>query len=181
VSKVSDAAAALEAVKAKRVAIDNELFDLGREEQRLQESHGAAIATGDDADASRAQLDSVRSSIEDKTLGKKYLDIAVGHAGATYHTAVREAADATIEEQSVVMREAADGIDAALLDVLQYRATISKAGFAMEAAAKSVSDTNPSRFSKAQALVSDTIRGVADGQLAVPFSLLIVSEIPEVL
>src|SRR5712675_1668525 len=64
-SKVSDAAAALEAVKAKRVAIDNELFDLGRDEQGLQEAHGAAIALGDDSearkrsDATRAQLDGV--------------------------------------------------------------------------------------------------------------------------
>src|ERR1041385_7566591 len=104
-SKVEAARAALEAVKAKQIAIDNELFDLGREEQQLQDAHGAAIALGEDSDASRAQLDSVRSAIEDKKLGRKYLDVAVGQASANYNTAVREDAEATIKDQGAVLKE----------------------------------------------------------------------------
>jgi hypothetical protein len=68
-----------------------------------------------------------------------------------------------------------------LLHVLEHRAMIVEAGVRMAAAAQSVNDSNPSRFAKAKDLVSDTIRAVADGKLDVPFSLLIASNIPEVL
>ncbi|HEY6091824.1 MAG TPA: hypothetical protein VIV83_07525 [Gemmatimonadales bacterium] len=180
-SNVEAARAALEAVKAKQNAIDNELFDLGREEQRLQDAHGAAIALGEDSDASRAQLDSVRSAIEDKKLGRKYLDVAVGQASANYNTAVREAAEATIAESGAVLKRWADSLDLLLLHVLEHRAMIVEAGVRMAAAAQSVNDSNPSRFAKAKDLVSDTIRAVADGKLDVPFSLLIASNIPEAL
>ena len=136
--------------------------------------------TSCDSDASRAQLDSVRSEIEDKTLGQKYLGIAVGQAGANVNIAVREAAEATIKDQSPKLKDAADSLDAALLDVLKYGAAVNAAGEAMAQAAQSVSDTNPGRY-RTSLLVSDSIRQVADGKLDVPFALLVASRIPEVL
>ncbi len=177
---VEAARAALEAVKAKQLAIDNELFALGRDEQRRQDAHGAAIALGKDTDASRAALDSVRSSIEDRKLAKRYLVTAISEAGAAYNDAVREAADATMAEQGAELKHAADQFDAALADVLKYRVAIIEAGRRMSAAAQSIGDSNPSRF-LTELLVTETIRQVADGALAVPFSLLVASRIPEVL
>jgi len=186
---VEQAAAALaqaheqrEALRAKKAQNDLVLFDLGRQKQAAETAHGAALLADDgDTVASRDALASVRSALDDAEILKGNLVAAISEAGGAYNLALRAHADAVFAEQGAVIRDAADKLDAALLDVLEHRAMIAAAGFQMEAAAKSVSDSNPSRFAKARDLVSDTIRRVADGKLDVPFSLLIISEIPEAL
>ncbi len=147
---VTNAQTALDNAANKKNAADSSLIDAQAREKDLSVQLGRLLAdSASTADvlAVRQERDQARQQVEDLESAIDHLTADVATAKQAVYQAKVAEAKAIAKEQHAVLETATDALEAAIQTVVKFKTIITDVGSKLRAAAITVQDSNPTRFS----------------------------------